>query len=151
MHRFTIFFFVKLISTKILSVLFEFERRRLAISSLMLRRIPPPFRHLSSLYGIEKPLSRNCAEVNETAILVSDIRRISKLAQTLFSRNWNFFLIEFILTWAMMRRFKFFCLSFLRLSSQHSSSLSMFPSHELVVSDGFSEIKVEVGTSFSLV
>ena len=49
---------------------------------------------------------------------------------------------------AMIGPFKFFCLSSLRLSLQYLSSLSMFPLQELVVSDVFSEIKVEVGASF---
>ena len=47
--------------------------------------------------------------------------------------------------WAMIGRFKFFCLSSLRLSLQHLSSLSVFPLQELVVSNEFSENKVEVG------
>ena len=45
----------------------------------------------------------------------------------------------------MIGRFKFFCLSSLRLSLQHLSSLSLFPLQELV--DMFSGIKVEVGAS----
>ena len=47
--------------------------------------------------------------------------------------------------WAMIGRFKFFCLSSLRLSLQHLPLLLMFTLQELV--DGFSEIKVEVGAS----
>ena len=49
--------------------------------------------------------------------------------------------------WDMIGRFKFFYISSLRLSLQHLVSLSMFPLLELVVLDGFSEIKVEVGAS----
>ena len=45
--------------------------------------------------------------------------------------------------WAMIGQFQFFCLSSLRLSLQHLSSLLMFPLQELV--DGFSLIKVKVG------
>ena len=50
----------------------------------------------------------------------------------------------------MMGRFNFFCPSPLRLSVQHLSSLSIFPLQELMVLDGFSEINVDVGTSFLL-
>ena len=44
-----------------------------------------------------------------------------------------------------------FFLSSLRLSLQYTSSLSMFPLRELAVSDGFSEIKVEIGAFFLIV
>ena len=50
-----------------------------------------------------------------------------------------------------MGQFKFFCLSSVGLSLQHKFLLSMFPLQELVVSDGFSEINVEVGASFLFV
>ena len=96
MHRLTISFLLKLISAKILSVLFEIERRRDVMSSLMERRISPPFEHLSSLYGFENPSSRNCAEGNESSSFVSSISRISKLSQITFSRNSDLFLIEFM-------------------------------------------------------
>ena len=51
----------------------------------------------------------------------------------------------------MIGRFKFFCLSSLRLLLQHLSSLSMFSLQELVVSDGISEIKLEFGVAFLFV
>ena len=51
----------------------------------------------------------------------------------------------------MTGQFNFFCLSSVRLSVQHLSSFSMFLLQELVVSDGFSEIKVEIGAYFLLI
>ena len=50
----------------------------------------------------------------------------------------------------MIGRFNFFSKISLRHSLQHLSSLSIFPLQELVVSDEFSEIKVEVLTRKTL-
>ena len=47
--------------------------------------------------------------------------------------------------WAMMGRFNFFWLSSLRLSLQHLSSLSIFLSQDLGISDEIFESTVEVG------
>ena len=125
-----IFFFVKLISVIILPVSYKFETRREGISSLIQSIIQSLFEHPSSLYGFKNPSSKNFAESNKLLSLVSDISRISRLAQTSFKKlRFNPDRIHVQLSYDGM--VKIFCLGSFRL--QHLSSLSIFPSQELVI------------------
>ena len=80
-----------------------------------------PFEQRSNLYGVE-----NWAFGEESSSFVSDTSKTSTLLMVWDARNWNLFLIEFMLICAKMGRLGFSCLNECRLMFWHLSfSLSL--------------------------
>ena len=72
------------------------------MSSLIKRRSPPPIEQRSNLYGFENPTNKNWVVVKESSSFVSYTSKTSTLLITCDARNWNLFLIEFMLISAKM-------------------------------------------------
>ena len=82
------------------------------MSSLTYRSVSPPFAQRSSLYGLENPSSKNCAEGHDSSIFVSDISNISRCLLASDSRTLNLFLIEIeMFNYPIIDRLIFFSLT----------------------------------------
>ena len=95
------FLFFELISTERLFTLhwdLDFNKRD-GMSSLIYNRKPPPLSFLSYLYGVMKPSILNWAERNESSSFVSEIRKVSVFLSSIYIKESNLFLIEFMFTW----------------------------------------------------
>ena len=81
------------------------------MSSLTYRSVSPPFAQRSSLYGLENPSSKNCAEGHDSSIFVSDISNMSRCLLASDSRTLNLFLIEIMFNYPIIDRVIFFSLT----------------------------------------
>ena len=95
------FLLFKLISTERLPVLrWDLDSNKSdGMSSLMYNRRSPPLSFLLCVYGVVKFSILNWAKGNESSSFVSEIRKMSMLLSSIYIKESNLVLTEFMFTW----------------------------------------------------
>ena len=113
------FLFLTLISIKRYSTLYGnlcSVNKLEGTPSFTWRRIPPPIEQWLNLYGLENPSNKESVVRKESSSFVSYTNKTSTLLIICDARNWNLFLIVFMLICAKMEWFKFSSLNDFRLT-----------------------------------